>query len=119
MPYRLAADAVVLLHLSFTVFVVVGGFVAWRWRRVAWIHVPAAIWGALIEFAGWVCPLTPLENHLRRLAGAAGYEGGFLEHYIIPLLYPPGLTPAIQIALGVGVLIVNGFAYWIYFFKRS
>ena len=83
MLYRLAADTLVLLHLAFTVFAVVGGFLAWRWPRVAWIHIPAAVWGALIEFMGWVCPLTPLENHFRRLAGEAGYAGGFLEHYVI------------------------------------
>lgn len=118
MLYRLAADAVVLLHLAFTVFVVVGGFLAWRWPRLAGVHVPAAVWGALIEFMGWVCPLTPLENHFRRLAGEAGYSGGFLEHYVIPVLYPRGLTPTIQVILGAVVVLVNGYAYSVYFRRR-
>ncbi len=118
MPYRLAADTLVLLHLAFTVFAVVGGFLAWRWPRVAWIHIPAAVWGALIEFMGWVCPLTPLENHFRRLAGEAGYAGGFLEHYVIQVLYPRGLTPTIQVILGAVVVLVNGYAYSVYFRRR-
>ncbi len=118
MLYRLAADTVVFLHFAFTVFVVLGGFLAWRWRRLAWIHVPAAVWGAFIEFAGWICPLTPLENHFRRLAGEAGYTGGFIEHYLLPVLYPRGLTPTIQIILGIIVVVVNGYAYWVYFRRR-
>ena len=118
MPYRLAADVVVLLHLAFTVFVVLGGFLAWRWPRLAWLHIPAAVWGAFIEFTGWVCPLTPLENHFRSLAGEAGYAGGFLEHYVIPVLYPRGLTPTIQVILGAVVILVNGYAYSVYFRRR-
>ncbi len=118
MLYRLAADTVVFLHFAFTVFVVLGGFLAWRWRKLAWIHVPAAVWGAFIEFAGWICPLTPLENHFRRLAGEAGYTGGFIEHYLLPVLYPRGLTPTIQIILGIIVVVVNGYAYWVYFRRR-
>ncbi len=118
MLYRLAADTVVFLHFAFTVFVVLGGFLAWRWRRLAWIHVPAAVWGAFIELAGWICPLTPLENHFRRLAGEAGYTGGFIEHYLLPVLYPRGLTPTIQIILGIIVVVVNGYAYWVYFRRR-
>lgn len=102
---------VVGLHFLFVAFVVAGGFLAWRRPRLAWVHVPAAIWGALIEFLGWICPLTPLENHFRRLAGDAGYAGGFIEHYLIPVIYPAGLTPAIQVALGIAVLAVNGVAY--------
>jgi hypothetical protein len=108
---RVAADGVVALHFAFVVFVIAGGFLAWRWPGLAWIHVPVALWGALIEFAGWICPLTPLENALRRAAGDAGYAGGFVEHYLIPVVYPAGLTPAIQTALGAAVLIVNGIAY--------
>ncbi len=118
MGYRLAADALVALHLGFVLFVVLGGFLTWRWPRLALVHAPAAVWGTMIEFAGWICPLTPLENALRRQAGQAGYEGGFIEHYVIPVLYPPGLTPATQIALGVLVVALNVVAYGGYFYRR-
>ena len=111
MPYRLLADLVVLVHALFVAFVVLGGFLAWRWRRVAWLHVPAAVWGVLIEYAGWVCPLTPLENQFRTRAGLEGYPGGFVEHYLLPAIYPPGLTPRVQAILGTAVLAVNLFAY--------
>ena len=112
---RLLADIVVVVHVSFVMFVVLGGFLAWRWPRVAWIHLPAAVWGATIEFGGWVCPLTPLENHFRRLAGQAGYTGGFIEHYIIPVLYPVDLTASLRVALGTFVILVNAVAYGVYF----
>ena len=111
MAYRLLADAVVVLHAAFIVFVVAGGFLAWRWRWVAWAHVPCAVWGALIEYRGWICPLTPLENYLRRRAGVEGYAGGFIEHYVTPVLYPAGLTPPKQVVLGSLVLVVNVIAY--------
>jgi drug/metabolite transporter superfamily protein YnfA len=111
MVYRILADAVVLVHLLFVVFVVLGGFLVWRWSRVAWVHVPAAVWGATIEYAGWICPLTPLENACRARAGLAGYRGGFVEHYLIPLLYPAGLTPRAQTVLGTVVVAVNVLAY--------
>jgi hypothetical protein len=116
--YRAIADLLVLVHALFIVFVVAGGFVAWRWRRIAWIHVPAAAWGAWIEVAGWVCPLTPLENHFRRLAGLDGYAGGFIEHYLVPLIYPGEWTPALRIALATFVLVVNVVAYAVYFRRR-
>jgi hypothetical protein len=111
MVYRILADAVVLVHLLFVVFVVLGGFLVWRWSRVAWAHVPAAVWGATIEYAGWICPLTPLENAWRTRAGRAGYRGGFVEHYLIALLYPAGLTPRAQAVLGTLVVAVNLLAY--------
>ncbi len=111
MAYRLLADAVVLLHTAFVAFVVLGGFLAWRWRRLVWGHVPCAVWGALIEYAGWICPLTPLEHYLRRRAGLEGYAGGFVEHYVIPVLYPAGLTRPTQELLGTLVLVVNVVAY--------
>jgi len=116
---RLAADLLVVLHLAFVVFVILGGFLALRWRRIAWVHVPAALWGAIIEFAGWVCPLTPLENHFRRLAGDGGYAGGFIERYVIPALYPVDYTPGLRITLGAIVVGLNGVAYWLYFRRRS
>lgn len=107
MHYGLLADLVVVVHLGFVVFVVVGGLLVFRWGWVVWLHLPAALWGALIEFFGWMCPLTPLEQWLRRRAGEAGYEGGFVEHYVLPVLYPGELTREIQIALGVGVVVLN------------
>jgi hypothetical protein len=118
MWYSLAADAVVLLHLSFVFFVVGGGFLCWRWRWLAWIHAPSAIWGVAIEFGGWICPLTPLENHLRRRAGEAAYAGDFVQHHVLPLLYPVNLTDSLQVALGVLVLLINGFAYAVYLRRR-
>ncbi len=109
--YRLLADAVVAFHGLFIVFVILGGFLAWRWRFVAVVHIPCALWGMLIEYRGWICPLTPLENSLRTRAGQAGYGGGFIEHYLVPAMYPSGLTPRIQAALGTAVLVINVFAY--------
>lgn len=111
MIYRWLADGVVLIHGAFVVFVVIGGFLALRWPRIAWVHIPAAIWGVLIEFAGWICPLTPLENALRARAGEAGYAGGFIEHYVLRLLYPGGLTLTVRVALGIFALAVNIVAY--------
>ncbi|HEX4601320.1 MAG TPA: DUF2784 domain-containing protein [Gemmatimonadales bacterium] len=111
MVYGVLADVVVLLHTGFVVFVVVGGFLAWRWRGIAWVHLPCALWGAAIEYGGWICPLTPFENAFRVRAGLAGYRGGFIEHYVIPLLYPASLTRPTQAALGTLVVVVNLVAY--------
>jgi hypothetical protein len=111
MTYRLLADAVVLLHTAFVAFVVLGGFLAWRWRWLVWLHLPCAVWGVLIEYRGWICPLTPIENYFRSRAGLEGYRGGFIEHYILPLLYPAGLTPPKQVVLGTFALVVNLIAY--------
>ncbi len=112
MSYWLLANAFVLLHLAFILFAVGGGLlVAWK-RKIAWLHLPAAVWGALIEFMGWICPLTPLENHYRKLSGAAGYEGGFIEHYLLPLIYPETLTAATQYVLGSLVLAINFLIYF-------
>ena len=118
MLYGLIADALVLLHLGFVIFVIGGGFLAWRWRWLAWAHVPCALWGAAIEFGGWICPLTPLENYLRQRAGTTGYAGDFVEHYLTPVLYPADLTSSVQLALGTLVLLINGFAYAVYFRRR-
>ena len=104
---RVAADAVLLVHFGFILFVLFGGLLVWSWRPLMWVHLPAMAWGALIEFGGWVCPLTPLENRLRAVAGAGGYRGGFLEHYLIPVIYPTGLTRELQLVLGALVLAVN------------
>jgi hypothetical protein len=111
MPYGLLADLVLLAHAAFVLFVVLGGLLVLVWPRLAWLHLPAVAWGAGIEFAGAVCPLTPLENHLRALAHLQGYAGGFVEHYVFGLLYPDGLTRDVQLALGVLVLVINAAAY--------
>jgi hypothetical protein len=109
--YRGLADLVLVIHLAFVLFVVFGGLFALRWPRVAWLHVPVALYGATIEFVGFICPLTPLEISLRRRGGEAGYAGGFIEHYITAALYPTGLTREIQLALGIGVLLLNAIVY--------
>ncbi len=105
------ADLLVLLHLLFVTFVVVGGFLLPRWPRLTWLHLPTAAWGAYIEFSGGICPLTPLENRLRILAGESGYSGGFVERYLLPVLYPDYLTLPVQWLLGGGVVAVNLVAY--------
>ena len=112
MLFRSLADLVVVAHLAFVAFAVLGGLAALKWPRVAWIHLPAVAWAALIEYAGWVCPLTPLENALRRAGGQAGYAGGFVERYLVPVLYPADLTRAVQIGLGTAVLLLNTLVYW-------
>lgn len=111
MLFRILADIVVLLHLAFVAFVVLGGLLALRNLRWAWVHIPVAVYGALIELVGWVCPLTPLEIRLRAMGGEAGYSGGFVEHYILPILYPADLTRGLQIVLGVLVVAVNLLVY--------
>jgi len=111
MLYSLLADAVVLFHLAFILFVVLGAFLVWRFPRLIWLHLPAVTWAALIEIIGFVCPLTPLENHLRRLGGETGYQGGFIEHYLLPIIYPDELPRGVQIWLAVAVVAINVFAY--------
>jgi hypothetical protein len=118
MPYRLLADLVLGLHLLFVLFVVLGGLLLVRWPRLVWIHLPAAVWGAMIELGGWICPLTPLENMFRARAGEAGYQGGFIEHYILPVLYPGNLTRGIQLALATVVIVVNLCVYG-YIYRRA
>ena len=110
--FRAAADIVVAVHAAFVAFVVLGGLLVVRWRRLAWVHLPAAIWGAIIELAGWICPLTPLENHLRQRGGSSAYQGEFIEHYVLPLLYPAQLTRHRQIWLGGFAIIINVLLYW-------
>lgn len=107
----LAADAVLLLHFAFILFVVFGGLLVLRRPRIAWVHLPAALWGAWVEFSGRICPLTPLENALRRAAGEAAYEGDFIARYLLPLIYPGDLTRPVQWALGGLVLLLNGVIY--------
>lgn len=105
--YGLMADGVLVLHLSFVLFVAFGALLALRWPWIVWLHLPAAAWGVAIEFAGWVCPLTPLENQLRGLANEAQYSGDFVGRYVMPLIYPEGLTRDVQIGLGAVALLLN------------
>jgi hypothetical protein len=118
MLFRLLADLVVIFHVAFVLFVVLGSLLVIRWRRLAWIHLPAAIWGVWIEYSGWICPLTPLENALRVRGGEAGYNGGFVEHYVIPLLYPAALSRNLQWILGTFVIAVNVAGYGIVLGRR-
>ena len=119
MTARLTADLIVLVHFAFIVFVLVGGFLVVKWHAVAIVHIPCVLWGALIEFSGWICPLTPLEVHLREAAGGEGYSRGFVDHYVMPLVYPEGLTREMQIWLGTIVLAVNLCAYGLMLFIRA
>jgi hypothetical protein len=123
MFYRALADAAVGLHFAFILFVLLGGLLVLRRPRIAWLHIPAFLWGALIEFGGWICPLTYLENHFRLKSAAEGYETSFIEHYIVPLIYPdllfPGGFPQSGfIATGVFVLVLNGVIYWRVWVRR-
>lgn len=114
-----AADLVVLLHFAFILFVVLGGFFALKWRWLAWLHVPAVLWGVWIEFSGGICPLTPLENLLRQAGGEQGYSGDFIARYLLPLIYPADLTREVQFVLGLGLVILNVLVYAIWFARRK
>ena len=113
MPYKFLADLILMIHFSFILFVVFGGFIVLKWKKLIYFHIPAALWGAVIEITGWVCPLTPLEIALRVRAGTGFYTGGFIDHYLTPIVYPHGLTREIQYYLAAGVIIINAFAYYL------
>ena len=118
MIYRIMADLLVIVHLLFIIFVLFGGgLLMWR-RFFIFMHLPAVFWAALISFKSWICPLTPLENYLRDIAGTAGYEQGFVEHYLIPIIYPSHLTSAIQNMLGIFVLLINLGIYCLVYYKH-
>lgn len=120
MWYSLLADFTLFIHLGFILFVVAGGLLAFRWRAAMFVHLPAAAWGALIEFGGRPCPLTPLEQWLREQANEAGFRGDFIGHYLLPIIYPGSLTREIQIGLGIGVVAVNLIVYgWVWQRMRS
>lgn len=111
MTYRVLADLVLVLHLLFIAFVVGGGYLVLRWRWAPLVHLPAACWGVFVEASGRACPLTPLENSLREAAGGSGYSGGFIEHYLVPLIYPAHLSRSLQLSLAAFVIVVNALAY--------
>jgi hypothetical protein len=118
MFFRVAADIVVVIHLAFIAFVVLGGLLAFRWRWIPWLQLPMAFWGGILELRGLICPLTPFENWLRQNAGEAGYPGGFTEHYVLPVVYPTGLTRPTQVALAVLVCFANVLVYSFIWFSR-
>lgn len=118
MLYRILTDLVIFLHLLFIVFVVAGGLLVLRQAWIALLHLPTVLWAAYIEFTGHICPLTPLENHFRRMAGGDGYSGGFIEHYLLPIIYPVGLTYEIQISLGLFVVVVNLMLYSFFLYRH-
>jgi Protein of Unknown function (DUF2784) len=119
MWYRAGADLVMVVHLLFIGFIVGGVFLTWRWPLIIWAHMPAVIYGALVEFAGITCPLTLLENDLRQRAGEAGYRDVFIAHYLVKVIYPPGLTHGMQIGLGVLLLLVAIIGYWGFLHRRG
>lgn len=111
MIYSILADALLILHLLFIIFVVIGALLVLKWRWLVFLHIPAVSWGILVEFNHWICPLTPMENRLRHAAGNTGYESEFIEHYLIPVIYPAGLDNASQILLGSFVMLINILIY--------
>ncbi|MGH7184168.1 MAG: DUF2784 domain-containing protein [Nitrospiraceae bacterium] len=112
MDFRLLADLVLIVHLAFVVFVLSGGLLVWKWQWIAWLHLPAVAWGAVVEYTGWICPLTPLENWLREQGGRIGDERDFIARYLLPILYPGELTRDIQLLLGTVVIVLNAAVYW-------
>ena len=116
--YRILADAVVIVHLGFIVFVMAGGFLAFFFPKIVWVHLPCVVWGIVVELAGYVCPLTPLENYFRGMSGDGRYSGDFVMHYIEPLIYPEGLTREIQVVLAALVVLVNVCVYGLLVFRK-
>lgn len=112
------AAAIVVLHLAFILFAALGGLLALRWRWIPWVHLPAVAWAAIVELTDRVCPLTPLEITLRHAAGQPGYAGDFVEHYLAPIVYPPGLTRGVQLALATGLVVLNAAIYVIVWRRR-
>lgn len=119
MLYGLAADLLVLIHLGFILFVVFGGFLIRKYRWFIYLHLPTVTWGVIVEFTGWICPLTPWEQRLRSAGGEAGYDGSFIEHYLVPVIYPEQLTPQLQYGLGVFVILINLLAYGLLIRKNN
>ena len=117
MVYRLISDLIVITHFAFIIFVITGALIALKWKRIILLHIPAVIWGAVVEYSGWICPLTPWENYFRDLAGERVYRGDFIGNYLLPVIYPPALTDEIQIVLGSTVIIVNVLLYGIFIYR--
>lgn len=112
--YGNLATFVVVFHFAFLLFVILGGLLVARWPKVIWLHIPCFLWGSWIEVSGGICPLTPLENRLRRVAGESEYLGSFIEHYITSVIYPAGLTRTVQMVLAVGLVVLNvGIYAWV------
>ena len=116
--YNLFADAIILAHFLFIAFVMCGGLLVIRWPRIAFVHLPAALWGAAVEIFGWICPLTPLENHFRNMAGNFQYSGDFILRYLVPVIYPENLTASLQQVLGILVIVINIIFYTIAMLKH-
>ena len=116
--YGILAGVIIVAHFLFIAFVAAGGLLVLRWPSLAWVHLPAVVWGVVVELTGWICPLTPLENYLRRLGGSSSYSGGFIEQYLIPIIYPANLTAATQYILGGLVIVVNLVIYTIIIRKQ-
>lgn len=116
--YGILAGVIIVAHFLFIAFVAAGGLLVLRWPRLAWVHLPAVVWGVVVELTGWICPLTPLENYLRRLGGSSSYNGGFIEQYLIPVIYPANLTAATQYILGGLVIVVNLILYFLVIRKQ-
>lgn len=116
--YGILAGVIIVAHFLFIAFVAAGGLLVLRWPRLAWVHLPAVVWGVVVELTGWICPLTPLENYLRRLGGSSSYSGGFIEQYLIPVIYPANLTAATQYVLGGLVIVVNLILYFLVIRKQ-
>jgi hypothetical protein len=110
--YAFLADLVLVVHLAFVIFALCGGLLTLKWRWIAWLHLPAALWGAIVEFTGWICPLTPLEHWLRTQNGETSYRSDFIAEYLLPMLYPGDLTRGIQLLLGTVVVALNAAVYW-------
>ena len=119
MPYDLLADAVTVLHFAFIIVVTFGALAVWRWNWLLWLHVPAVLWAVVVEFTGWLCPLTPLETSLRLAAGTDAYTTGFVEHYLVRLIYPAGVTRNTQMLLGALVLCINVPVYYLLWVRRT
>jgi len=117
--YHALADLVLVIHALFIVFVLCGGLLALRWRWIAWLHLPAVAWVVLLGVFGWLCPLTPLEQNLRQAAGGTAYSGGFIEHYLLPLIYPAGLAREVLLVMVAAVIILNIVVYWFVFRQRG
>ncbi|MEA3404445.1 MAG: DUF2784 domain-containing protein [Pseudomonadota bacterium] len=119
MGYQLAADFIVLIHFAFIAFVLAGGLLAFKWRWLVWLHIPAVIWGSLIVMVGWICPLSPLEYWLRQLGAGEAYSDSFIDHYLTPVIYPAGFTDEMKIAMGIIVLVINVVVYTIFLVRRK